>query len=193
MGDPIPTEDIAPVLTALLPAQAMAGGNDVTITLNGSGFTDTSVLVWNGADDTMDFISATEATTVVKTSLSTEAIACSVAVRNGVELSNELTFYITEDVPPTPLPKPEESESPNTPAVPAVYMAPDPPDVYQGVQQEQVTPPGTTGTGEPDPEKIEEQYATSNVPGGGLPTNPQEPYPTGNPPTRTWQQIRGGL
>jgi hypothetical protein len=121
----------APVLTAISPTQAMAGGSDITATITGTGFLVTSVLVWNGADDTLTFVSDTEVTTVVRASLTTAPIACTVAVRNDVEVSNELTFYITEDVTPTPPDKPVESDSPNTYAIPATYMAPDPPDVYR--------------------------------------------------------------
>lgn len=127
--------DVAPVLDSLEPQQGMVGANDITITINGSGFTVDSVLVWNGADDAMEFVSDTQATTVVRLSQSSQPVACSVAVRNGLEASNELTFYITEDVPSPPDPKPEGSDSPNTNAVPAEYMAPEPPDVYRQVAQ----------------------------------------------------------
>lgn len=119
----------APVLESLSPSEGVAGSSDITMTITGTGFTPESVLVWNGADDTMEFVSETECTAVVKLSLSTVASVCTVAVRNDVDLSNELSFAITEDVAP-PEPEPE-SASPNTNAVPATYMAPEPPDVYR--------------------------------------------------------------
>lgn len=124
---------VAPVLTSLDPQQGMVGANDITVTINGTGFLPDSVMVWNGADDGMDYVSDTVCTTIIRLTMTSNPSANTLAVRNGEDVSNELTFYITEDVPPTPLPKPEESESPNTPAIPAEYMAPDPPDVYRQV------------------------------------------------------------
>jgi IPT/TIG domain len=121
----------APVLTNLSPNQGMAGSSDITVTINGTGFTDTSVLVWNGADDVCTFVSDTQLTTIVRLSMSTVQIACTVEVRNDIDLSNSLDFYITEDIAPTPPPD-TDPVSVNTNAVPAEYHAPEPPDVYQG-------------------------------------------------------------
>lgn len=137
MSDIDPREAPAPALISLNPQQGMVGSNDITITISGSGFAEGIVLVWNGADDTCEFVDDTTLTTVVKLSQSSQPAQCTVAVRNTDGLvSNELIFYITEDVPSPPEPKPEESESPNTNAVPAEYMAPDPPDVYRQVKEE---------------------------------------------------------
>jgi hypothetical protein len=88
--------DEAPVLTALDPGTAEMQSGDITVTITGTGFTETSVLVWNDADDVADYVSPTELTTTVKTDLSTVAVDCKVEVRNGDQLSNSLTFSITE-------------------------------------------------------------------------------------------------
>ena len=129
----------APILISLSPAQGAAGSPDILVTITGEGFLPDSVLVWNGADDVMDYVSDTEATTIVRTTMSTVGITCDVEVRNGVDLSNTLQFVITEPAPPeVPV-----DGSPNTEAVHAEYMSPDPHDVYQGVPI-QVPPPQRT-------------------------------------------------
>lgn len=132
MADEEPV-DTAPVLDSLDPQQGMVGANDITVNINGSGFLPESVMLWNGADDGMQYVSDTLCTTVIKLSMTSNPSECTLAVRNGEAVSNALSFYITEDITPPPEPKPEESESPNTNAIPAEYMAPDPPDVYQQV------------------------------------------------------------
>ncbi len=90
--EPPPAPVDPPTLTELVPAMAFVGGEDITITITGTGFTPDTVLVWNGADDTCTFVSDTELTTLVKVSLSTVAVDVPVAVRNGDVTSNELSF-----------------------------------------------------------------------------------------------------
>lgn len=88
----------APVLTSLSPDTAEIQSGDVVVSITGSGFLQGSILVWNGADDTATYSGPTEMKTTVKTDLSTIASTCTVAVRNGLEVSNELTFELTEPV-----------------------------------------------------------------------------------------------
>lgn len=81
------------------------------------------------------------------------------------------------DIPDTPA----EGASPNTPAVRAEYMPPDPPDVYRTapVQFRNATKTGEPQEHTPEPEELPTTNANED---GGLPTNPAEPYPTGNGP-----------
>ena len=87
-------EETAPTLTSLDPVSAPIQSGDVTVTITGSGFTESSVLVWNGTDDVSEFVAPETITTVVKTNLAAEPSTCTVAVRNGAKTSNELTFEL---------------------------------------------------------------------------------------------------
>jgi hypothetical protein len=91
-----------PVVTSLAPSGSPAGGPPLTVTVNGSGFTSSSVVRWNGAD---------RATTVVNgTQLRASITATDVAVPGTAQVtaftpapgggtSGSLTFTI--GVPPT--------------------------------------------------------------------------------------------
>ncbi|PYR51180.1 MAG: hypothetical protein DMF89_06935 [Acidobacteria bacterium] len=49
----------APVISSLSPAQAFVGAGAFTLTVNGGGFTASSVVKWNGASRTTTYVSAT--------------------------------------------------------------------------------------------------------------------------------------
>ena len=87
-----------------------------------------------------------------------------------------VSITVSDEEPVPPEPEPEEP--------PVDYMPPDPPDVYV---QEPV--PSVADGQPPDP-----RMATTNAyENGGLPLDPREPYPTGNPPpARTYSQINSG-
>lgn len=96
-----PVTDPAATLTSLSPSTAQVGSSDVTMSVNGSGFTAGSVIVFNGFDEETVFVSASEVTTVVKPSLFSEAIPLPVQVRNTGGMSNSLDFTFTEAVQAT--------------------------------------------------------------------------------------------
>lgn len=125
----------APVLTAVDPDTIdIATGDTVLVTITGTGFIDTSVVVQNGADDAGGaFVSDTVMTTNIDTSTVVAASVLQIAVRTDVDVSNELPLNLTGTpwVPDVP----DEGQSPNTPAVPADYMSPEPPDVYRKVAE----------------------------------------------------------
>lgn len=175
---------VAPVLISLSPDYATVGSDTpVTISISGTGFLDSSVLVWNGADDVCVFVSETELTTVIAMDTVTVASTATVAVRNDVDLSNELTFEFREEAAPPP-DSGDNSGIYDQP--PQGYTTLD--DTYGKIAEETAWPEGTSATGEPsDPEE-----PTSNTEGGGLPMFAKEPYPTGNPPTRSYEEIRKG-
>jgi hypothetical protein len=91
-----PPSDVAPVLDALSPDTAVAGdAADITMIVEGEGFTPASVIVFNGLDEPTTFIDDTQVSTGVKPSLFVVPADCPVSVRNGAAMSNELTFSFT--------------------------------------------------------------------------------------------------
>lgn len=91
----LPPPSQAPVINSLDPNTAVVGGPDVTMTVNGSGFTSQSVIVWNGGDEPTTFVSNTQVTTGVKPSTASGPWSIPVAVRNGDKVSNSLAFQFT--------------------------------------------------------------------------------------------------
>jgi hypothetical protein len=79
-------------LTAIEPASAVLGSPSFTMRILGTGFTPESILVWNESDDVCAFISETELNTTVNMQSAVAAVAVSVEVRNGEEISNSLSF-----------------------------------------------------------------------------------------------------
>jgi hypothetical protein len=93
---PPPEQPAPPTLASLNPATAVCGdAADVTLTVNGEGFTDTSVIRFNGYDEPTTFVSENSLTTIVKPSLFTVPADVPCAVRNADQLSNELAFSFT--------------------------------------------------------------------------------------------------
>jgi hypothetical protein len=92
--EPVPAAD--PVLDSIEPESVDLGSPDVTVFFRGSGFTATSVIVWNGGDEPTGYVSETELTTVVKPSTASGAIDVPVSVRNDQVYTDPLTFSFTE-------------------------------------------------------------------------------------------------
>lgn len=88
----------SPTISALTPNTAVLGDPDVTMVVTGTDFTPQSVIVFNGTDEPIVFISDTEISTVVKPSIDWGAVAAPVSVRNGSLESNELDFTFTDPV-----------------------------------------------------------------------------------------------
>lgn len=135
----------APVLDSLAPDTVdITSGAMVPVTITGSGFLPTSILVVNGSDDVGQYVSATEMTTDINTFTATGNTTLQIAVRNDVDVSNELPLALTGTSPvdnPDVIPDtPPEGASPNTEAVRAEYHPPDPPDVYRLVADPQQSP-----------------------------------------------------
>ncbi|ABQ89655.1 beta strand repeat-containing protein [Roseiflexus sp. RS-1] len=101
-GDTIPT----PQITSLSPDQAVAGGAEFTLTVNGSGFidgtgSDRSVVHWNGSPITAtNFISSTQLTaTIPASNIATAGTANVTVVNPGNLTSNTAPFTITNPLP----------------------------------------------------------------------------------------------
>jgi hypothetical protein len=96
----------APQITSLSPDQAVAGGAEFTLTVNGSGFiygtgSDRSVVHWNGSPITAtNFISSTQLTaTIPASNIATAGTANVTVVNPGNLTSNTAPFTITNPAP----------------------------------------------------------------------------------------------
>lgn len=85
-----------PVINALSPISAAQGASSSTITLNGTGFTSSSVARWNGNNRTTTFLSATQVRFTASSSDLANAGLASVTVNNGGVggISQPLSFFI---------------------------------------------------------------------------------------------------
>ncbi|HTC46890.1 MAG TPA: IPT/TIG domain-containing protein [Candidatus Aquilonibacter sp.] len=54
-----------PSLTSISPSSATAGGVGFVLTINGSNFNSNSVVTWNGASQTMSFVSSKQLTVTI--------------------------------------------------------------------------------------------------------------------------------
>ena len=96
--NPVPV----PVLGALSPSSATAGGAAFTLTVNGTNFVASSVVRWNGSNRTTTFVSGTELRAAIPASDVALAGSAQVTVFDFLpigETSNTLTFTINQSVP----------------------------------------------------------------------------------------------
>jgi hypothetical protein len=95
-------EDAAPDLESLDPDEADAGdATDIVMHVHGTGFTEQSVIYFNGLQEPTTFVSETEVTTGVKPSLFVVPAVCPVTVRNGEHESDALEFeFLDPEDPP---------------------------------------------------------------------------------------------
>jgi len=92
----------APTLTDITPNSATAGGMDVTLTVTGTNFVSSSVVLWNGANRTTTFVSSTQLTAALSASDIATGGTLSVTVFNptpGGGTSSAATFTINNPVP----------------------------------------------------------------------------------------------
>jgi VCBS repeat-containing protein len=90
----------APTITSLSPASATEGGAPFTLTVNGTGFTASSVVQWNGAALATTWVSATQLTaTVPAADLAEDGTASVTVLTPPGGPSNAKTFTITEVAP----------------------------------------------------------------------------------------------
>lgn len=121
----------APVLDSLAPASIdISSGADVECVMNGSNFWPFTQLYVNGSIDECEFVDNNHIKTIIRTSTAHAASNLQMELRNGDNASAILPLALTGTPAPQP---PDEGKSPNTTAIPAVYMSPEPPDVYQKV------------------------------------------------------------
>lgn len=87
-------ENPTATISALTPNTAASGSADVTLGVAGTGFTDTSVIVFAGNDEPTTVADPNTLTTIVKPSLFAPATV-QVGVRNGGVMSNTMDFTFT--------------------------------------------------------------------------------------------------
>jgi hypothetical protein len=93
---PVVVANEAPDVTTLAPATAVSEtGPDLTMTVNGSGFNQFSIIVFNGHDEPTNYISDTQLSTIVKPSIFIVPAVVPVCVRNGNLRSDEVDFTFT--------------------------------------------------------------------------------------------------
>lgn len=89
-----------PVLTSLNPANVLVGGNDFSLTVNGSNFTNGSTVRVNGSDRFTEFVSSTQLRATILATDILETGTLSITVRTPEILtSNALTLNINNAVP----------------------------------------------------------------------------------------------
>jgi len=96
--DEVNQQPVTPTLTSIDPDTAVIGDPDVTLTVTGSDFTPQSVITFNGGNETTEFVSDTELTTIVKPSTATTAGAYPVTVKTSTLESDAVDFTFTDPV-----------------------------------------------------------------------------------------------
>jgi hypothetical protein len=100
-----PPSNPVPVLGSLSPASAVAGGAGLLLTVNGSGFVTSSVVLWDGAPRTTAFVSATQLRAVITAADLASARTVSVSVGTpspGGGTSRTVSFTVTAPSAPPP-------------------------------------------------------------------------------------------
>jgi hypothetical protein len=170
---------MALTLTDIDPEEALyQSDTPITVTLTGTDFQVGTVdVLVNGAPDTWSIVDDTTGTMIINMATVTTAIDLNIELTDGTVTTPALVFRLYEGGPIAPT----EDEIP-----PAEEYHPLD-ETYAEIAAETSEPSVATGT------PVTPDAPVTNLPGGGLPESPREPYPTGNPPVaRSFQQIRQG-
>jgi hypothetical protein len=84
----------APVLVSLAPAVVLAGSTGIVLTVNGTGFTSGSTVLWNGASRATTFVSSTQLTEAVTASDISASGLATITVSTSGGVSAPLTMAI---------------------------------------------------------------------------------------------------
>ena len=84
-----------PSITSISPSSAVAGGPAFTLTVNGTNFTSSSVVQWNGSSRPTSFTSATRLTAAIPAPDIAQPGTATVQVVTGSANSNSVNFAIT--------------------------------------------------------------------------------------------------
>jgi len=94
-----------PTVTTLQPPRAVAGSAAITLTVNGAGFTPSSIVRWNGADRSTTYVSATQLRAAIPATdlavVSSAQVSVFAPPPTGGGASNAIAFAITA-TPVTP-------------------------------------------------------------------------------------------
>jgi hypothetical protein len=97
-----PVTSPIPQITSLSPNAALAGGNDFTLTVTGTGFVSRSVVIVNGANQSTTFTNSTSLQVTITAAEITSVGSLQVAVLNpppGGGASNPVTLAVTNPAP----------------------------------------------------------------------------------------------
>ena len=83
-----------PTLISISPNTRTAGTGAFTLTLTGSGFTNTSIARWNGANRTTTYVSPTQLTVAIPAADILSSGTAAITVANGTTISNSLPLII---------------------------------------------------------------------------------------------------
>jgi hypothetical protein len=98
------TNNPVPATTSLSPSSAPAGGSAFTLTVNGNGFVNGSVVQWNGGSRATTYVSSTQVTAAITAADIASGGTAQVMVFSpapGGGISNAQTFTINNPVPAT--------------------------------------------------------------------------------------------
>ncbi len=96
----LPTRNVSQSLTSLSPASATAGTQSLTLSINGSGFSTNSVVLWNGNARATQFVSSQRLTaTLSANDLGVPGTATVVVSHPTNGLTNALTFRVNLNGP----------------------------------------------------------------------------------------------
>lgn len=98
------TTNPVPALTTLSPSSIAAGSTTFTLTINGSNYVSGASILWNGTSLSTNFVSNTQLTTSIASSLVASAGTATISVFNpspGGGTSNSVNFTINASTPTT--------------------------------------------------------------------------------------------
>ena len=97
---PPPVDNLVPILSSLSPASAVAGSSGFTLSVNGSNFSSSTRVLWNGQAVPTVFVNAQQLTATISASLIATAGAVSVMALNADSgRSNQLQFAVNNAPP----------------------------------------------------------------------------------------------
>jgi len=89
-----PTPPPVPILASVSPNSAIGGGGTFTLTVNGSNFTNSSAVHWNGGARATTYVSATQLTAQITSADILSAGTATITVQTGTTASNGVSFTI---------------------------------------------------------------------------------------------------
>lgn len=93
--NPNPNPTPTPAVTSIVPSSTAAGSAAFQLTVNGSAFNTSSVVMWNGSARTTTFVTASEVRATITATDVAVAGTATVTVANGTLVSNGVSFTIT--------------------------------------------------------------------------------------------------
>ena len=99
ISTPPPINNPTPAVSSLSPASTLVGGAEFTLTVNGSNFASSAIVLWNGVSVPTTFVNSQQVTARISASLITSAGFASVSVRIGSLTSNSVQFVINNSTP----------------------------------------------------------------------------------------------